>query len=231
MKSAGITDSNLKKAVNDFVIELKDKGLWSNMTAVYPLLGRSSSTMKLNLIDINKFPISLGESSSFNNDGIVFNLNNPYINFGPIGTGDLHLSLYILKLESNDYTEIGAGENVNNGSNFSITIPYQGNIFFKCGNVQALQSNINDSRGFYIFDRYNISQYIFLNAKRIGQSSNKTSTTEYGSMYLNRYGGAPRDNSTTYSFISFGKGLSTTDAASLYDVVISFLSKIGRVYS
>jgi len=47
--SAGITDLKQKSVLNNFIKQLKDSSLWTKFQAIYPMIGGTASTTKLNL--------------------------------------------------------------------------------------------------------------------------------------------------------------------------------------
>jgi hypothetical protein len=49
--AAGITDPTQQSAIDNLVIGLKADGIWTNMTAIYPLVGGTATTHKYNLKD------------------------------------------------------------------------------------------------------------------------------------------------------------------------------------
>jgi len=51
LNAASITDTSIKKAVNNYVIGLKNKSLWTRIVALYPFVGGTATTHKYNLKD------------------------------------------------------------------------------------------------------------------------------------------------------------------------------------
>jgi hypothetical protein len=49
--ATGITNSTIQDAVNTLTVSLKDNGLWTSMSAIYPMVGGTADTHKYNLKD------------------------------------------------------------------------------------------------------------------------------------------------------------------------------------
>jgi hypothetical protein len=73
--NAQITDTTLKRAINDFVVQLKTDSLWNKFLAIYPMVGGSSASTKWNLKDPRDmdaaFRISWNGSPVFKNTGVT----------------------------------------------------------------------------------------------------------------------------------------------------------------
>lgn len=78
--AAGITDSTQKTAINNLVIGLKADGLWTNMQALYPIVGGTASTHKWNLKDPRDldaaFRLQFNGGMTHSANGILFNGTN-----------------------------------------------------------------------------------------------------------------------------------------------------------
>jgi hypothetical protein len=49
--ATGITNLTIRDAVNNLTVSLKDNGLWTSMSAIYPMVGGTADTHKYNLKD------------------------------------------------------------------------------------------------------------------------------------------------------------------------------------
>ena len=51
LTAAAITDPTISSSIDKLVVDLKSAGVWSNMKAIYPMVGGTASTHKFNLKD------------------------------------------------------------------------------------------------------------------------------------------------------------------------------------
>lgn len=73
--ATGITDTGIKDAVNQFVLDLKSYSLWSKMVCLYPFVGGSASTHKYNLVNPSDsdgaFRITFNGSWTHDSNGVT----------------------------------------------------------------------------------------------------------------------------------------------------------------
>lgn len=82
LNAAGITDPTITQAINTFVIDLKNAGIWSKYHAIYPFVGGTAETHKWNLKDINNYNLTFGGTPTHDSNGVTGNGSNAYYNTG-----------------------------------------------------------------------------------------------------------------------------------------------------
>lgn len=84
LTAASISDSTEKNAVNSLTIDLKAANIWTNMKAVYPFVGSTSTTQKWNLVnplDTNAaFRLTFSGGWTHSSTGALANGTNSYAN-------------------------------------------------------------------------------------------------------------------------------------------------------
>lgn len=87
--ATGITDCNIKNAINTFVIGLKADGLWTKLKAIYPFVGGTATTHKYNLKDASDndsaFRMVFNGGVTHNSNGVTFD--------GATGYGDTKFAI------------------------------------------------------------------------------------------------------------------------------------------
>lgn len=82
LDAAQIVDSVEMKAVNELVMQLKDSGLWSKFSALYPMVGGSATSIKWNLKDPidqdNAFRLTFSGNPIFSTTGVIFPTKNDF---------------------------------------------------------------------------------------------------------------------------------------------------------
>jgi hypothetical protein len=116
LNAAVITDVTQANAVNNLVIGLKADGLWTNMQALYPFVGGTTSTHKYNLKDPRDldaaYRINFLGGVTHNSNGVIFNGVNGlgdtnYVGFqtGELGAYNRGGNLYL----GGSYTTVWQG--------------------------------------------------------------------------------------------------------------------------
>lgn len=234
IRVAGITDNVQKDAIKSLVNFLKGEGLWDKLTVVYPIVGGTESSHRLNLKDVSKHRISFSPTQH-SADGFV------------MGTGshDLHLSLS--EVTTNTQTSFCAVLRVkNNVANMAVdwgTYPDDGHkrvgghirytdnkVYYDHGTYQTTGrvSVVNTSTaGTYIFTRKEDVQSITVNGS-ISSFPGKTSIPQGGALRLNTNLQDIGTNARVISFVAFGEGLTPTEITALNNVIDNFQSKLNR---
>lgn len=88
LSATGITDPVLSNALNTLVVSAKTHGWWSSCTAIYPMVGGSSTTCKFNLKDARD--LDAAYRITWNN--ATFNSSGPIANGSNTTWGDTHIA-------------------------------------------------------------------------------------------------------------------------------------------
>jgi len=240
--SSGITDVTEIAAVKQLVKDLQNSCLWSKMFAVYPMVGRSASSCKLNLIDprdLNtSYRLVFHGGLTFDSTGMTGNGVNGYAD--PSFTGQNFDSLmygsYGIYLSKNlDEHTCAMGMRVEVSSNAISLAPRISNTAYCSFTSNQIASTNTDSRGIYI-------------ATRTSRTSSKTfknnSVLATHNTFINSGSGyfkslvllaRSEDNNTrgyfsnnTCGFAFFGAGLSDAESATMYTIINTFITTLGR---
>lgn len=247
LNAASISDTNQRSAINTLVISMKNAGIWSKMIAIYPIVGGTAATHKWNLKDPRDLdgayrlvftPISSG-SWSHNSNGMT--PSSAYANTkimvpGPLTANNTHLSIYSRSNTTGTITDIGCGSgktagvfdlNIKQGSNF-LTRQYNSGFNISIANP--------DSLGFYLSTR-SPSLKAFKNSTLLGTLANTASISAInkeltiGAMNYVLAGGQNQvlyPSNRQYAFCTVGYGLSDTEALSLYNIIQTYQTSLGR---
>ena len=238
--SSGITDETEKSAVCTLVKQLKDSALWTSMRAVYPLLGRSSSSCKWNLMDIRQndaaFRLVFFGGITFDSLGITGNGSNGYSNtfFTPsLNYDSLQAGSYGVYLSKNvDESACAIGMRVTVSANAVAFSPRVSNIAY-CSFTSTHAAVANtDSRGIYITTRLNrASSKTFKNGSLLVTHNTYVAATYNKPMFLlarNDDAGAAFFSTNTIGFAFIGKPLTDAQSSTLYNIINTFKTTLGR---
>lgn len=231
-----------QNAINQLVLSLKGKGLWTKMDAIYPFVGGTASTHKWNLrfpSDTNAaYRLVFNGGWTHSSTGATANGTNAYadtyLNLQSLVQNDAHMSIY----QKNNYTppggasiDIGAfREGPPEGGAFIatevVTNLSRGRMF-----LNALDYTSSDNRGYYILksDATDTKYYINnVNQSTIANSGNFP--LESKNIYIGAINtsGAGYFAAGLYAFASLGSGLTNTQATDLYTVVQTYQTALSR---
>lgn len=237
LTAAGITDATITNAINTLVLDLKDDGLWSKMTAVYPFVGGTASTHKWNLKDPRDlaaaYRLIFVGSPTHSSNGIQGNGINQYVNTfltdNSLPLNDAHISIYSRTDIDGLFCDLGA-TTFSTGSN--IFAKYNDTFYPRLQDQNNGIVNSDSSLGLVISNRVSSTEVRAYknNILQVIPSTNTgRSTGAFTLMALNRTDFtiglfSPRQ----YSFASIGNGLSDSDMANFTTVVDTFQTTLGR---
>lgn len=238
--SSGITNQTEKDAVCTLVKQLKDSALWTSMSAAYPLLGRSSSSCKWNLMDIRQndaaFRLVFFGGITFDSLGITGNGSNGYANtfFTPyLNYDSLQAGSYGVYLSKNvDEPSCAIGMRVTVTPNAVSLVPRVSNIAY-CSFTSTQTAVANtDSRGIYITTRLNrASSKTFKNGSLLATHNTYVADTYNKPMFLlarNDDAGAAFFSANTIGFAFIGTPLTDAQSSTLYNIINTFKTTLGR---
>jgi hypothetical protein len=251
--NAGITASTQINSIETLIYDLKASGIWSKMTAVYPMVGGTATSHQYNLINpLNSnsaFRLTFNGGWTHNSLGAKPNGVDGYANTylttpeTYFTLANHHISYYNVTNNSgvngvNGKTEIAAGS-TNNWANLSVGNGTNTAFGGTLGGTVAASTNLGtgaDPRGFVSLSRTSstlLKSYRngVLSATQTGAASRLPYTGDYniGCNYFSD-GTTQRNNFSDRqaAFISFGSGLTDMESSILYQIVEKFQFNLGR---
>ena len=245
LNAANITNATIITAINELVFALKYYGIWTKMKSIYPFVGGSASSHRLNLKDARlldaAFCIIFSGGITHSSTGVLFNGLTGFADTRLNTNSNLvktsaHLSLYVT-----NNTNSGSPYDLGNASDLFMTTDstylitrYSNNLaYIGIGdNSYGTSTSSTNSQGFWIgATNGGSTQKLYLNGTSI-----KSATAGSGNLANNNiYIGAANANGTAsffstkeYAFASIGDGLSDAEAADLYTAVQAFQTTLGR---
>jgi len=236
LTAAGITDATITNAINTLVIGLKTNNLWSNLSAIYPMVGGSASTNKFNLKDprdLNAaFRLQFSGGWTHSANGALPNGTNAYADTflisNSLGQNNFHCSIYsrtqsLLGLQD----DIGVWD-----GQFGISMYTGINITgLNTHSNSNFVNNIANSNtlGFFAQSRIASSEF-YLRARGTTNTLTRISETPRAANFiLSRTGNANDEYSRRQlAFATIGLGLTTTDIVNLETACNNFQTTLGR---
>jgi hypothetical protein len=232
--AAAITNPTQQTAINTLVVSLKTNGLWTKMSAIYPMVGGTAFSHKFNLknpLDTNaafRLVFSGGWTHSVN--GALPNGTNAFADsFVNVGThlalNSTHVSVY--SRTNVDILAPSIGNTVGG-------VPDEVTMWLRFGNTSYLRVNnpiastttSTDSRGLFIGNR-NSSTQINLSIRgtqnTFSNTSNSTSTTSIKLSGLSTF-----FDTKQLAFASIGDGLTAQNMTDFTTAVQTFQTTLGR---
>jgi hypothetical protein len=239
---ANITSSVQVTAVNNLVVGLKSANLWNKMQAIYPFVGGTGFSHKWNLKD----PRDLDDAFRIQYIGAITHtatgvqtaggyMNtywNPSDALSP--TESIHIGV-------NNYTTSSVGSIHNNefGNNFQTDIylsPTYGSsaasTYFALKNTSNGILGNNSGQGYFILSRLDTTKstgYIYRSNTlyNSGDNTNTYTTANNGQvLILNDLGYQPYYG--VINFFTIGSGLTAAETATLYSIMQSYQTILGR---
>lgn len=235
LDSAQIKEDTVKmKAINNLVIQLKDSGLWAKFTAIYPMVGGTAQSTKLNLKDprdLNEaYRLTFSGNPVFAQTGVLFPTNADYAN--------THLYDSTMTYNDNSISYYSRTQNKVSGYDMGCLdskAPFNEMTIYHT-------SNATDYFGMYRYGYAPASTVgLFListSPENVFWYENGLPTHNKEDKPINQYTGYPiligyvlNANSGGHrecSFATIGKGLSDRDVKVFYKIVSDFQLKLNR---
>lgn len=235
LDSAGIkSDTVQMKAVNALVIQLKDSGLWTKFTAIYPMVGGTAKSTKLNLKDPREideaYRLTFSGNPVFSSTGVLFPTNADY--------ADTHLYDSTMEFNNNSISYYSRTQNSVSGYDIGCVDnqpPYNEMAIYHA-------SNATDYFGLY---RYGYTPEKTIGLFLISTSSEDVVWYENGTATY-KENNPPRNEFTGYSlligwcrgadsgghrecsFATIGKGLLPTEVQAFSKIVSKYQINLNR---
>lgn len=239
--ATGITDGTIKDNLCWLFDTLSSTGIWTKGRLINPVAGGTAGTHAVNGKSPGTYNLTFNGTWTHASTGMKGNGSTGYANTGfdpkTVWTDSLgSIALYsrTAGAASGTITEMGAS----NGAftqNTSIFIRFA-DTYYGLVNCSGISSNVGNtaSDGFYLASRY--AHPSTANRNFLQKNATQTQFSEgAGLPDLNLYVGALNSNGTAanfsnkeFTFIWIGDALSTTEATTLYNIVIRWNTKMGR---
>ncbi len=230
--AAGITDPTITSAINTLVLNFKTYGLWSKMSAIYPLVGGTATTHKWNLknpLDTNAaYRLVFNGGVTHDSNGITGNGTNAYANTFltdvSLDINNKHISMYQRNILLAPGASMGAGSTA--VSRFYLNL--SGLNYSTFGMFQSPVAVITPQRGMFTMSKIISGQFKYYQNTLTPYTRTGTNASSADSYALlsQTSGGDP--TTANLSFASIGQGLSDTESSNLYTSVQAFQTTLGR---
>lgn len=243
--SSGITNQTEKDAICTLVKQLKDSSLWTSMLAIYPFVGGTASSSKWNLVNpVNSnsaFRLDFFGGWTFASAGAKPNGINAYAitYFVPINSwaSDTSISFGYYSTTNTSATQVEMGINAPTAGDILLELNTSGTTYLRANIPTTHNTTFADanSLGFYVGSRISSTQEkCFKNGvlKATGVFTKSSFYADSRPIYLAAWNKPPSTPSyyssknCTFSFIA--NGLTDSEIATLYNIVLAFNTTLGR---
>ena len=246
LMAAGITDGTQAAAINTLVIRMKADGVWTKMRAIYPFVGGSSTSHKWNLKDPRDldaaYRLVFNGGGTHTSNGYKGNGSNSYADSkfpaNILSPGNAHLSFYnrTTVLGSGYVSAIQDNSSWDTNKTVSLGVGNSGNggviggYFAGAGvNSTTIKTTAWTSLTLVTTTSTNLRKVYNSGIVQGSSTTNSTNTFSTSNLVIGAHAGAFNYvGAYETSFVSFGDGLTDTDATNLYSAVQSFQTTLGR---
>lgn len=241
----GITDSTISQYIDELVIAFKASGAWAACIAIYPFVGGLASTHKYNLKDPQDtdgaFRLSFSGTWNHTATGADPNGSTGYANTHIVPSTHLNLNDVHSSYYSRQNTAFGTEYNIgvydtSSNKEFALIIRRPGDVSGTVIYDEAISIvvvSVSDGSGYFMNSRTSSTSHNYLrNGSSIGSSANANSGTR---PTLDTYIGCANINGTPTNFtdkecafITFGTGIDSSLAATMYTDIQAFQTALGR---
>jgi hypothetical protein len=242
----GIT-STVSAATRTLFTELVSNGLYSKMTAMYPMLGGVSASAKfnaLNPVDTDgAYRLTFNGGWTFNSSGATPNGSNgyakTYLTGNTLNRYSQHISFYSSTQQTANIIDMGCRSGSGGAGTYSELVICQsafgGNFRSFNNNSVGLGNNTTantGATGYFVSSREtDTKSYLYKN----GSLDQSGTTTTNGTIPFDFFIGATNDNgnplsysSRRCSFVSIGGGLTPSEITTLSTIINTWATTIGR---
>ncbi len=244
-------DASYASVLNDLVVGLKAKGLWSKMLAVYPFVGGTATLHKWNLKDPrdtdDAYRLTFYSGGSDSHSGPLGyrpnDAGNPFAgghadtnlipNSAIADVNSTHLAFYSLaEVPPNDRCEMGNYNWAGSGARFHIIACYNGNLFYygQCENGGS-NAPVPSSTGLFVATRIAADdQSAYRNGVKVSTANPAppSSGLPPAPVWIGGIDSYRGYSDLPCGFASIGSGLTPQDNADLYTIVQDFQTALGR---
>jgi hypothetical protein len=233
----GTLTSTEQSAIATLVSNLKSNGVWAKMVAIYPMVGGGqaspSAACAQNLKSATFKATFTG--CSFASTGVTPNGTNGFINTGLIPSVNLqqnsiHGSSYC-RTNAVQFGPLFSSEGAGYANGFYVWPRLTGDLYsVRINDNTSTSGSASSSLGFHLLNRTSSTSKKYLkNNTVIFDTSIATTGIHNASIYA----GSSRTEINNYtsfeqSFLSFGTGLTDTEASNFYTAVQAFQTSLSR---
>jgi hypothetical protein len=234
IENAKISDTVQKQAIQNLVKQLKDSALWSKFTAIYPFIGGTAASTKLNLKDPRDldeaFRLTYHGNPVIASTGVLFPTTADY--------ADTHLYDSTMVYNDNAISYFSRTQNTVSGYDMGCSdwyAPYnQLTIYHESNGSAYFGFNIGtptptNTVGLFVLS--STANKLFLSANGITTNFKDTTPTNKYTGYPMLIGwcqNAEAVGKRECAFSSIGKGLTEREAATLYNIVAKYQEGLKR---
>ena len=237
--ASGITDTIQKSAIDYLVIKLKKDSLWDKLTAIYPMVGGTQNSVKWNLKDPRdkdeSYRLTFYGTPVFAATGILFPTTADY--------ADTHLTDSAIGGYYSSISYFSRTQNTISGYDMGCSdqvYPYNELSIFSdatdtsnaADNTEwfGYNSNLNtpNTTGLFMLSSTDSNVVRYRNGVVSGQSGNGPDQVYTNLPIWIGITRGGRNGQKECSFASIGKGFTDSEAATFYNIVQAFETKLNR---
>ena len=246
LNAAGITSYTQANAVNTLVVDLKSAGVWTKMKALYPFVGGNATSHKFNLKDPRDldaaYRLTFSGGGTHTSNGYKGNGSNSYADSkfaaNILSPGNAHLSFY------NRTTTLGSGYvsaiqdnaawNTNKTVSLGVGNANNGGVvggYFAGGGANSTTVKNTAWTSLSLLTSTATNSHKVYNSGIVQGSSttNSINTFSTSNLIIGAHAGALNYvGGYETAFVSFGDGLTDSDATSFDTAVQKFQTALGR---
>lgn len=241
-------DPSYAPTLDALVVGLKQYGLWTKMSAIYPMIGGTAALHRWNLRDPRDLDAAYrltysvpdygthsdkgGYRPNLNPDTTVGYADTHLVPAGSLDPASIHMSLYSLStLGVAPRCDMGAYNWNGSGGRFHLIVHYtSGECYYSLGHTGVPNAPGGDGSGMFVSSRTAINaEAVYRNGVGIGSNGVTGGMLPPVSLLIGLLQAYPREASNTlFGFASIGSGLTAQNVADLYTVVQAFQTSLGR---
>jgi hypothetical protein len=240
-------DTTIKYAINSFVQDLKGNNLWDKLYVAYPLVGSTSQSQAINLVDTGSYNITWYSSSfwGFDSNGATSdaaNLTFATTNWAPTDaptpfSDTAHLSVYSRTDNVGGY-DMGGEQTGTQGNQTAIAIQFDSasvDYFIPGLPTSDVTASLGTSLGFFQASRIGTSLAGYRNGSLV--ASGTVSAGPFFNHSVELYIGATNNSgiidvseytSRNYTFFSIGSGMDSDEVSKYYTAVQNLQISLNR---
>jgi hypothetical protein len=243
VSNGGTLSPTISAATDTLFVQLKGAGLYSKIFSFYPQLGALSATNKLNAKLNSSYDLVWNGGFTWTSSGSTGNGTNGYadpnITFNDFCVSPT--SFHVLGYQNTSNTPTGGDEHMFGGIGSGGLIQLctsntglGGDYFYRAGDSNSATITTSGQTGSFMINKSSTFADFWRNGNKAQTMNGGTvgpSGTDLvyvwalefsGSVYVGSYA------NQTYSFLSFGEGLSDGEAANFQTIINTFQTSIGR---
>ena len=229
--NGGSLTSTERAAIGTLITQLKDSSLWASFTAIYPMVGGSDASCRVNLKSPSTFSISFFNSPSFSSNGVDWNGTNQYGNTTVTPSTSLSLNSTSISYYSRENTATPA---LDMGCNDALARTYfNPTSYYAINQTISTDSYVNpNTSGLFTISR-TASNLVTEYRNGISTASTTSVSTALCTVPIfigarNNTGGATGFTDRQCAFAAIGGGLTAGQSLTFYNIVQTFQTTLSR---